>query len=297
MARPQREGLLYFPFDVDFFSDKKIKILKARYGVKGVSLYIYLLCEVYKNGYYVKLDEDYEYLISGELNMSAEEIKQVMRFLLERSLFDYKLFQSDNVITSLGIQRRFQEAVKSSAKRSPRIIDKFWLLSEEETQSFIKVTHFQNYAEHNDSYDIHNANKSEHNGTKEKKVKEIKEKERKGKENNNAAFAAEDQVVRFYTQNIQAVTSALQIEKIRSWTDIMSEDLVIKAMEIAVEANVRRYDYIKGILNRFQEAGFKTIEDYDNSENIRKSRQKQTAERKTGNVFFDMLGGGGNGDT
>ena len=302
MARPQREGLLYFPFDVDFFSDKKIKILKARYGVKGVSLYIYLLCEVYKNGYYVKLDEDYEYLISGELNMSAEEIKQVMRFLLERSLFDYKLFQSDNVITSLGIQRRFQEAVKNLAKRSPRIINKFWLLSEEETQSFIKVTHFQNYAEHNDSYDIHNANKSEHNGTKEKKEKENKEKEnkekeRKGKENNNAAFAAEDRVVRFYTQNIQAMPSALQIEKIRSWTDVMSVDLVIKAMEIAAEANVRRYDYIKGILNRFQEAGFKTIEDYDNSENIRKSRQKQAAERKTGNVFFDMLGGGRNGDT
>lgn len=187
MARPQREGLLYFPFDVEFFSDKKIKILRARYGVKGVSLYIYLLCEVYKNGYYVKLDDDYEYLISGELNMSAEEIKQVMRFLLERSLFDYKLFQSDNVITSLGIQRRFQEAVKSSAKRSPRIIDKFWLLSEEETQSFIKVTHFQNYALHNPDYVKQNGGKSENNDTKEKKVKEIKEKEIKDLKNNNSS--------------------------------------------------------------------------------------------------------------
>lgn len=175
MARPQQKGLLYFPFDVDFFSDKKIKVLKARYGVKGVSLYIYLLCEVYKNGYYVKLDEDYEYLISGELNMSVEEIKRVMEFLLERSLFDYELFQSDNVITSLGIQRRFQEAVKSSAKRSPRIINEFWLLSKEETQSFIKVTHFQNYALHNPDYVKQNKDKFENNDTKEKKEKEIKD--------------------------------------------------------------------------------------------------------------------------
>lgn len=172
MSRPQRKGLLYFPFDVDFFSDKKIKILKARYGVKGVSLYIYLLCEAYKNGYYVKLDEDYEYLISGELNMSAGEIKQVMKFLLERSLFDYKLFQSDNVITSPGIQRRFQEAVKEKARKNPQIVNKFWLLSKEETQSFIKVTHFEDYSVNNDDNSRNNDDNSVNYDTKEKKEKE-----------------------------------------------------------------------------------------------------------------------------
>lgn len=38
MARPQREGLLYFSFDVDFFSNKEIKILKAKHGAKGLLL-------------------------------------------------------------------------------------------------------------------------------------------------------------------------------------------------------------------------------------------------------------------
>lgn len=172
MARPQQKGLLYFPFDVDFFSDKKIKILKARHGIKGMMLYIYLLCEVYKNGYYLKLDNDYEYLISAELHMSAGEIKQVMKFLLERSLFDYKLFQSDNVITSPGIQRRFQEAVKEKARKNPRIIDKFWLLSKEETQSFIKVTHFENYSVNNADNSRNNLDNSVNYDTKEKKEKE-----------------------------------------------------------------------------------------------------------------------------
>jgi len=174
MARPQQRGLLYFPFDVDFFSDKKIKLLKARHGIKGMMLYIYLLCEVYKNGYYLKLDDDYEYLISAELQMKAGEVKQVMKFLSERSLFDYKLFRSDNVITSPGIQRRFQEAIKEKAKKNPRTIDKFWLLSKEETQSFIKVTHFESYSDNNSDYSRNNDDNSENYDTKEKKEKESK---------------------------------------------------------------------------------------------------------------------------
>lgn len=38
MSRPQKKGLDYFPFDVDFFDDKKIKVLKGRYGADGVHI-------------------------------------------------------------------------------------------------------------------------------------------------------------------------------------------------------------------------------------------------------------------
>lgn len=44
MARRKQEGNRFFRLDVDFFSDKKIKILKARYGADGITLYMYLLC-------------------------------------------------------------------------------------------------------------------------------------------------------------------------------------------------------------------------------------------------------------
>lgn len=48
MARRRQEGNLFFRLDVDFFSDRKVKILKARYGADGITLYLYLLCEIYK---------------------------------------------------------------------------------------------------------------------------------------------------------------------------------------------------------------------------------------------------------
>ena len=37
LARPRKDGLDYFPLDVDLFEDDKIKILKARYGADGIT--------------------------------------------------------------------------------------------------------------------------------------------------------------------------------------------------------------------------------------------------------------------
>ena len=70
MARQQKAGLDYFPLDVNIFSDNKIRILKARYGVNGVSVYIYLLCEIYKNGYYMQWNDDLKFILADELNLT-----------------------------------------------------------------------------------------------------------------------------------------------------------------------------------------------------------------------------------
>ena len=140
MARQQKTGLDYFPLDVNIFTDNKIRILKARYGVNGVSVYIYLLCEIYKNGYYMQWNDDLKFILADELNLTDGFIEQVLKFLLERSLFDNKLFQSDTILTSPGIQRRYQLAVKERAKKTPIRIKGFWLLEAEETEPFIKVT-------------------------------------------------------------------------------------------------------------------------------------------------------------
>lgn len=150
MARPKSDGLTYFSFDVDFFSDKKIKILKARYGTNGIAVFLYLLCEIYKNGYYLRWDDDYKYIIAGELNLTDGFIEQVLTFLLERSLLDSTLFKSDTILTSPGIQRRYQLAVKERARKTPINVEGFWLLEPEETEPYIKVTHFESFSRKNE---------------------------------------------------------------------------------------------------------------------------------------------------
>lgn len=172
MGRLKKEGNEFFSFDVDFFSDKKIKILKARYGADGITLYIYLLCEIYKNGFYLKVDEDFEFITSDDLNMNSDKVKQVLTFLLERSMFDKQLFQSDAVLTSTGIQRRYQLMVKSRAVKNPIKVERYWLLSEEETETFIKVNSFLNNSKNNENNSKKNNLNSENNDIKEKKGKE-----------------------------------------------------------------------------------------------------------------------------
>lgn len=181
MARPRKKGLDYFPLDVDFFSDKKIKRLRARYGTDGVTVYMYLLCEIYRSGYYINYDEDLILDISDELNISENSIQQIINYLLSRSLFDDTLAKSVKVLTAASIQQRYQEA-KNTRKSTQPDIDveaKFWVLKKDETHSFIKVRPCENNSQINIGLSANNSSLSEINGTKESKVKKSKVKESK----------------------------------------------------------------------------------------------------------------------
>ena len=47
MARPAKAGVDYFPMDTYFYTDDKIKILRAEFGAKGMYLLSDLLCDLY----------------------------------------------------------------------------------------------------------------------------------------------------------------------------------------------------------------------------------------------------------
>ena len=111
--------------------------------------------------------------------MESNKVKQVLNFLLERSLFDSKLFQSDKVLTSAGIQKRYQEAVKTRASKKAIIVGKYWLLKEEETASYIKVTLFEDKSEINCGKSEINSSLSVEKIHKEKESKVNKSKEKK----------------------------------------------------------------------------------------------------------------------
>ena len=175
MARPKKQGLLYFSFDTDFFySDRRIKALRARFGNDGIVLYIWILCEAYKDkGYYLIYDDDCIDNMMTDLGLTEGFIKQVMEYLASRSLLTQisTLASPVTTITSPGIQKRYQEAMKGQ-KRTVDVKGEIWLLSKEETASFIKVTQNEAISEKNHSI-------SEKNPLKEKKVKERKVKENK----------------------------------------------------------------------------------------------------------------------
>jgi hypothetical protein len=156
----------------------------ARFGADGFAFYLYILCEIYRDkGYYLQVDDDFNFTASSNLNMSNDKIGQMLNFFIGRSLFSDILFSTDKVLSSPGLQRRFQEAVKTRALKNPVAVnEKFWLLNESETQSFIKVTHLQGISENNSLYSENNLLNSENNTTKESKVNKSKVNESKEEE-------------------------------------------------------------------------------------------------------------------
>lgn len=232
MARPIKDGLDYFPLDVDVFSDFKVKILRGRYGSDGVMLYIYLLCEIYKNGYYLRWDSDTLYCIVADLNMSEDKTRQILNFLLERSLFDNKLFQSDKVLTAASIQRRYQEACRNR-RRDIEVAEKLWVLSESETLSFIKVQLQNNRPCINFDKHSKNLDNSCINSTNKRKGKEKKLDENIYSEHTQNAVLIPT-VYSDYTTNEKLIAAFMDYEQMRS-DSLKKPPLTDKARSLLLE--------------------------------------------------------------
>lgn len=134
---PNKKGLDYFPKMVDFYEDDKIFDLLDRYGPLGVTVYDCILCIVYKHGYYAeipldKLSRMITKMIGNKWVKSSKAVVQVVHFCSEIGLLDDDLM-TKNIITSVGIQRRFHRIAVKLMKRQ-LYDDKYWLLEKEEKE-------------------------------------------------------------------------------------------------------------------------------------------------------------------
>ena len=132
---PNKKGLDYFPKMIDFYEDDKIFDLLDRYGPLGVTVYDCILCIVYKHGYYAeipldKLSKLIAKMIGNKWVKNQKVVVQVVHFCSEIGLIDDGLM-TENIITSVGIQRRFYEIAVKRMKRQ-LYNDKYWLLKNEE---------------------------------------------------------------------------------------------------------------------------------------------------------------------
>ena len=131
MSRPKKDGVEYFSVDVDFFEDDKIKLLRAEFGAKGVYILMYLLCQIYKNGYYISWNDDKCLLVSDGAGCGCTPgfVQEFINGCLKRSFFDKGVFEMFGILTSKGIQKRFLYAVMT--RPEIRIIQEYFLLDDE----------------------------------------------------------------------------------------------------------------------------------------------------------------------
>lgn len=109
MGRNKKIGLDYFPFDIDFFQDLKIRKLIKYQGGKAITVYALLLCNIYKQGYYMRWDEELPFIVSEQTGFEEAYIREVIKCCLVIGLFSKDLYESENILTSKGIQERYQK--------------------------------------------------------------------------------------------------------------------------------------------------------------------------------------------
>lgn len=110
MARPLKKGIDYFSHDVNMNHDIKIKLLKAKYGLTGYAIYNLLLEDIYKQGYYLEINEDYILIFCSENSIDTESFNNILEFMLSRSLFSEVIYSNHRVLTSKRIQENYLEA-------------------------------------------------------------------------------------------------------------------------------------------------------------------------------------------
>ena len=111
MARPQKEGVDYFPVDCQF-SDSA-KFIGAEFGLIGYGCLVRMWQKIYGGkGYYTKWDDDVALMFAQENKVGVNVVKEVISACIRRGIFDRDMFDRYGILTSEGIQERYAEATE-----------------------------------------------------------------------------------------------------------------------------------------------------------------------------------------
>jgi hypothetical protein len=110
LARPQKDGLDYFPLDTEM--DDKVKLIDAKFGVTGFGVLVKIWQIIYDSGYYIKWTEKELLLYKTRINADINLINDVINECLRWGIFNNELYETYSILTSSGIQKRFFEATK-----------------------------------------------------------------------------------------------------------------------------------------------------------------------------------------
>ena len=111
MARPTKQGIDYFPIDVNF--DDKTTLYIMEKGSAGLSVLITTWQLIYQNeGYYVENNNDLYLMIKMKISLSIEEIQDCINACIRRNIFDLSQQEQNGILTSKAIQKRYFSAAK-----------------------------------------------------------------------------------------------------------------------------------------------------------------------------------------
>lgn len=239
MARPIKQGLEYFPLDVGFLHDVKIRRIMRACGIQSIPVLISLLANIYRNeGYFLRWSNDMPFLIADELGVSEGAVTATVDKAVQVDFFNANMYEKYGVLTSEGIQSRFFEAV--SRRKEVRYDARFLLLNVNVYNNSVNV--------YNNSVNV------DHN--QQSKVKESKGKESKVKNKRLYINLNMEEAIKVYQNNIHPITSSIEKERLVDLIETHWTEHVQQAIEEAVMHNARNLKYVAAVLEAWQAKGY-----------------------------------------
>ena len=108
------DGINYFPIGVNFMEENAMEVIEVKYGIKGLAIVLKLMCKIYKEGYYIRGDEEQCLIFANKAGreVQAEEVKGIIKILFIKGILDENSYRENGILTSESIQKVWLEATK-----------------------------------------------------------------------------------------------------------------------------------------------------------------------------------------
>ena len=108
------DGINYFPIGVNFMEENAMEVIEAKYGIEGPAIVLKLLCKIYKEGYFIRWDEEQCLIFANKAGreVQTEEVKGIIKILFIKGILDENSYQENGILTSESIQKVWLEATK-----------------------------------------------------------------------------------------------------------------------------------------------------------------------------------------
>jgi DNA replication protein DnaD len=243
LARPKREGLEYFPLDVNAGLDDEIELVEAEYGLEGFAIFIKLLQKIYKSNYYIMWTEKEKLQFSKRVNVDINRVNVIIMSCLKWGLFNQMLYDSYNILTSRGIQKRFLLAI--DRRTSYEFYREYLLLNENEVnvyKNLVIVSKTPDYVDINPQRERERESKE--------KVKESKEKEKVNNADINSLSLTLSKEVEKLSNGKWYI--AKDKEKLNVLIEMYSYDWTREAILTGISKGKHSLGYVEGILRNWQ---------------------------------------------
>ena len=108
------DGINYFPMGVNFIEENAMEVIEAKYRIKGPAIVLKLLCKIYKEGYFIRWDEEQCLIFANKAGreVQAEEVQGIIEILFIKGILDRNSYLENGILTSENIQKVWLEATK-----------------------------------------------------------------------------------------------------------------------------------------------------------------------------------------